>query len=117
MDWVYSYGGPKVQNIQEWILKLANDGENPCGNLSTDCNPNPEYSQCILYPEANFVWFAVATFSNYLGNMANAILNSQQILTDYTGNMVGEFYTPQIVSQTALLRISLIEALSFWVCL
>lgn len=98
MNWTYSIGGPVVQNIQEWILKLANDGENPCGLLSTDCEPNPEYSQCVLYPEANFVWFAMAAFSNYLGNMANAILNCQQVLTDYTGTMVGEFYTPQTVS-------------------
>ena len=98
MSWHYSIGGPVVQNIQEWILKLANDGENPCGLLSTDCEPNPEFSQCVQYPEANFVWFAMAAFSNYLGNMANAILNCQQILTDYTGTMVGEFFTPQTVS-------------------
>lgn len=101
MGWTYGIGGPKVQNIQEWILKLANDGENPCGALSTDCNPNPEFSQCQQYPEANFVWFAIAAFSNYLGNMANAILDSQQILTDYTGNMVGEFFTAQLVSHVA----------------
>ena len=98
MDWSYTTGGPKVANIQEWILKLANDGENACGNLSTDCNPNPEFSQCVAYPEANFVWFAIAAFSNYLGNMAKAIVDCEVILTDYTGNMVGEFYTPQIVS-------------------
>ena len=81
--WTNPDGSP-VENIQYLMLDWAHDGENPCGNLSRDCNPNPEYSQCIQYPEATFLWYATSTFSNYLGNMANMIVTNNGWLSDAT---------------------------------
>lgn len=79
------------------MLDWANDGEDQCGLHTNDCKPNPEYSQCILYPQANFLWFTTANFNNYLGNMYGSIGPINSVLTDWTGTMVTQFFTAQTV--------------------
>lgn len=66
------------------MLSWAHDGENPCGELSRDCNRNPQYSQCQEYPEATFLWYATSTFSNYIRNIAQSIIDVSLIMDEYT---------------------------------
>lgn len=80
------------------LLILGHSGGDPCLELVSGCSPSPQYQECIAHPEANYVMFAIANFSNWLAGMQQAFLNCDVSVTGFTGPMVGQFYTAQTVS-------------------
>lgn len=91
-------GGAQWPTIQDWITNLAQTGgQDLCGELTTSCQNTVAYQQCLDAPEANFVWWAIVNFNNFLGALDQAITKCGGELGQQAGTMVNQFYTARTV--------------------
>lgn len=85
--------GQPISDIQEAALYWSQNGVDQCTNVSDPCDPGVDYNQCLKYPEATFLWYAITYLSDYIVEMMSGVQNCDVLGLNWADDKIGQFYT------------------------